>query len=84
VRLSSRRRPGPASRSAFAGFRFPAEVIMVAVRWFLRYGPSFCDIEELLAERGVQVDHVTAYRRVQRFTPLLADAGVSETLWVRR
>ena len=42
--------------SAFAGFRFPAEVIVVAVRWYLRYGLSYRDVEELLAERGVEVD----------------------------
>jgi len=62
-------------RSAFAGFRFPAEVIVVAVRWYLRYGLSYRDVEELLAERGIEVDHVTVYRWVQRFTPLLADAA---------
>jgi IS6 family transposase len=61
--------------SAFAGFRFPAEVIVVAVRWYLRYALSYRDVEELLAERGIDVDHVTVYRRVQRFTPLLADAA---------
>ena len=62
-------------RSAFAGFRFPPEVITVAVRWYLRYGLSYRDVEELLAERGVEVDHVTVYRWVQRFTPLFADAA---------
>jgi transposase, IS6 family len=62
-------------RSAFAGFRFPPEVITLAVRWYLRYGLSYRDIEELLAERGVAVDHVTVYRWVQRFTPLFADAA---------
>jgi len=55
--------------SVFAGFRFPREVISVAVRWYLRYGLSYRDVEELLAERGVVVDHVTVYRWVQRFTP---------------
>ena len=55
--------------SVFAGFRFPREVIAVAVRWYLRYGLSYRDVEELLAERGVTVDHVTLYRWVQRFTP---------------
>jgi IS6 family transposase len=55
-------------RSAFAGFRFPPEVITVAVRWYLRYGLSYHDVEELLAERGIEVDHVTVYRWVQRFT----------------
>ena len=62
-------------RSAFAGFCFPPEVIVLAVRWYLRFGLSFRDVEELLAERGVEVDHVTVYRWVQRFTPLLAEAA---------
>jgi transposase, IS6 family len=62
------------SSSAFAGFRFPREVIAVAVRWYLRYGLSYRDVEELLAERGVTVDHVTVYRWVQRFTPEFIDA----------
>ena len=57
------------SSSVFAGFRFPPEVISVAVRWYLRYGLSYRDVEELLAERGVTVDHVTIYRWAQRFTP---------------
>ena len=70
----SRSRP-PAPRSSFTGFRFPPEVITVAVRWYLRYGLSYRDIEELLAERGIEVDHVTVYRWVQRFTPLLIDAA---------
>ena len=57
--------------SAFSGFRFPPEVIILAVRWYLRYALPFRDIEELLAERGIEVDHVTLYRWVQRFTPML-------------
>src|SRR3954451_327806 len=71
----ARSRPWCPPRSAFAGYRFPAEVIVLAVRWYLRYGLSYRDVEELLAERGVDVDHVTVYRWVQRFTPLLADAA---------
>jgi transposase-like protein len=61
--------------SAFAGFRFPPEVIVLAVRWYLRFGLSLRDVEELLGERGIDVDHVTIHRWVQRFTPLLADAA---------
>ena len=75
VRLTARRLITPSSRSAFAGFRFPPEVIVVAVRWYLRFGLSYRDVEELLAERGIEVDHVTVHRWVRRFTPLLADAA---------
>jgi hypothetical protein len=58
-----------------AGYRFPRQVIAVAVRWYLRYGLSYRDVEELLAERGIQVDHVTVYRWVQTFTPEFIDAA---------
>ena len=61
--------------SVFAGFRFPREVISLAVRWYLRYGLSYRDVEELLAERGITVDHATIDRRVQRFTPAFSDAA---------
>jgi IS6 family transposase len=61
--------------SVFAGFRFPPEVISLAVRWYLRYGLSYRDVEELLAERGITVDHVTVYRWVQRFTPEFIEAA---------
>jgi transposase, IS6 family len=64
----------PAS-SAPAGYRFPREVIAVAVRWYLRYGLSYRDVEELLAERGITVDHVTVYRWVQTFTSEFIDAA---------
>jgi transposase-like protein len=50
--------------SAFAGFRFPPGVILLAVRWYLRYGLSYRDLEELLAERGIEVDHVTLFGTV--------------------
>ncbi|MGI8757542.1 MAG: IS6 family transposase [Acidimicrobiales bacterium] len=49
--------------------------MLLAVRWYLRYGLSYRDLEELLAERGIEVDHVTLYRWVQRFTPLIIDAA---------
>jgi IS6 family transposase len=75
VKLSSRRRPWSPPRSAFSGFRFPVEVIIAAVRWYLRYNLSYRNVEELLVERGVEVGHVTIFRWVQRFTPLLADAA---------
>jgi IS6 family transposase len=60
---------------SFDGFRFPPDLILLAVRWYLRYGLSDRDVEELLAERGIDVDHVTMYRWVQRFTALVIDAA---------
>jgi transposase-like protein len=72
---TDRPRPAPATWSAFAGFRFPPDVIVLAVRWYLRFALSYRDVEELLAERGIEVDHVTVYRWVLRFTPLLAEAA---------
>jgi transposase-like protein len=58
------RRPASAALASrsFTGFRFPPDVIVLAVRWYLRYGLSYRDVEELLAERGVDVDHVTIFR----------------------
>jgi transposase-like protein len=66
---------GHGATSVFAGFRFPREVISLAVRWYLRYGLSYRDVEELLAERGIAVDHITIYRWVQRFTPEFIEAA---------
>jgi transposase-like protein len=68
-------RPAPIARSAFAGFCFPPDVITLSVRWYLRFALSYRNVEELLAERRIEVDHVTIYRWVQRFTPLLAQAA---------
>jgi hypothetical protein len=49
-----RLRPAPIDHTAFAGFCFPSEVIVLAVRWYLRFALSHRDVEELLAERGIQ------------------------------
>jgi transposase-like protein len=63
-------------------------MIVLAVRWYLRFGLSYRDVEELLTERGIKVDHVTVYRWVQRFTLLLAEAArpcrhaVGDRWWV--
>jgi transposase-like protein len=52
-----------------------AGVIAVAVCWYLRYGVSYRDAGELLAERGVTADHVTIYRWARRFTPEFTGAA---------
>jgi IS6 family transposase len=65
----------PAPSSAFAGYRFPPEIITLAVRWYLRFGLSYRDVEELLGERGIEVDHVTVYRWVHRFASEFAEAA---------
>src|SRR6266511_118921 len=64
-----------APRSAFAGYRIPPEVITLAVRWYLRFGLSYRDVEELLAERGIEVDHVSIHRWVQRFAQEFIEAA---------
>ena len=75
VKRNRRLRPPVPAPWAFAGFRFPPDVILLAVRWYLRYGLSYRDLEELLSERGLEVDHVTLFRWVRRITPLLIDAA---------
>jgi len=49
--------------------QFEPEVILLAVGWYLRFSLSYRDVEELLAERGLQADHVTVWRWVQRYAP---------------
>jgi transposase-like protein len=49
-------------------------VILLAVRWYLRYALSY-RVRRFLHQRGIEVDHVTLFRWVQRFTPLLVDAA---------
>lgn len=48
---------------------FRGEIILWAVRWYCRYGISYRDLEEMLKERGVDVDHTTIYRWVQAYAP---------------
>ncbi len=55
----------------FKGSHFPKCVILQTVFWYLRYALSYRDIEELMEERGVNVDHSTMQRWVVKYTPLL-------------
>lgn len=50
---------------------FEADLILCAVRWYLGYALSYRDVEELLRERGVRVDHTTVFRWVQPYAPAL-------------
>lgn len=58
-------------KSPFKHHRFPRDIILCAVRWYLRYPLSFQDVVDLLAERGIGVDRSTVYRWVQKFSPEL-------------
>ncbi|MEL7389112.1 MAG: IS6 family transposase [Pseudomonadota bacterium] len=58
-------------KSTFRHHRFPKEIILCAVRWYLRYPLSYQDVVDLLAERDVVVDRSTVYRWVQKFGPEL-------------
>src|SRR5260370_15074710 len=50
---------------------FEAEIILLCVRWYLRYALSYRDLEEMMQERGLYIDHTTIYRWVQRYAPEL-------------
>ena len=82
--MTSRRWPavsvGPSS--AYKGFRLPPENIVLAVRRYLRFGLSYGAVEELLTKGGTEVDHVTVYGWVQRFTPLRSGRRVRSITWV--
>ena len=55
----------------FRGRHFAEEIIVLCVRWYLRFSLSYRDLEELMAERGLSVDHRTVWRWVQRYVPEL-------------
>jgi transposase-like protein len=64
-----------ASSSAFSGYRWPPEVILTAVRWYLSYPLSARQVTELLAERGIDVSARTVMTWTQTFGPQLATAA---------
>ncbi len=69
------RRRTDRSGSAFSGYRFPDEVIALAVRWYLRYRLSYVEVAEWLAERGIVVDPSTVFDWVRTFSPLFVEAA---------
>ena len=56
----------------FKGAHYPKAVIVHAVFFYVRYAVSYRDLEEILAERGVAVDHATLNRWVVKYSPLIA------------
>ncbi len=59
------------NQSPFKWRHFESEIIVLCVRWYLRYSLSYRDLEEMMLERGLHVDHTTIYRWVQRYAPEL-------------
>jgi transposase-like protein len=57
----------------FKGRHFDQSVILLCVRWYLAYGLSLRNLEEMMAERGVQVDHATIHRWTVHYAPLLLE-----------
>jgi len=55
----------------FKGRHFEPEIIVVCVRWYLRFSLSLRNLEEIMAERNLSVDHVTIWCWVQRYAPEL-------------
>lgn len=60
---------------SFKGAHFPKDVILYAVFFYLRYGVSYRDLEEIMAERGVDLDHATLNRWVSRYAGLIAETA---------
>jgi putative transposase len=56
----------------FKGAHYPESVILYAVYFYVRYGVSYRDLEEIMEERGAEVDHATLNRWVVKFGPLMA------------
>jgi transposase, IS6 family len=59
------------AQAPFKWRHFEAEIMLLCVRWYLRYALSYRDLEEMMVERGITVDHTTIYRWVQRYAPEL-------------
>ncbi len=57
----------------FRGRHFQDEIIVLCLRWYLRYSLSYRDLEEMMAERGLSLDHSTIARWVLRYAPILSE-----------
>ena len=61
-------------RNSFCRLHYPVDIIAQCVRWYLAYSLSLRNLEEMMAERGIVVDHSTLHRWVIRLVPLLDKA----------
>ena len=59
----------------FKGRHFPKDIILMSVRWYVAYPLSYRNIEEMMAERGVKLDHSSVQKWVVHYAPKLAAAG---------
>lgn len=64
-----KREPIMTEQHPFKWRHYEAEVILLCVRWYLRYALSYRDLEGMMQERGLHIDHTTIYRWVQRYAP---------------
>jgi len=60
-----------AEQNPFKWRHFQSDIILLCVRWYVRYALSYRDLEEMMMERGLHVDHTTIYRWVQKYAPEL-------------
>ena len=68
----------------FRGRHFRSEVIVLCVPWYLRYPLSYRDLEEMMAERGLAIDHSTIARSVLDYSPILNRRIRREMRWPNR
>src|ERR1700677_175726 len=61
-------------RSVIKRVRFPLDIMLTCVRWYLAYALSLRNLEEMMQERGVSIDHSTIHRWISKLTPVLEEA----------
>ena len=76
----------PSFINPFKGRHFDSSVILTCIRWYCKYALSYRDIEEMIIERGIEVDHTTIYRWIYKYSPELdkrisSYRGYKHTSW---
>jgi putative transposase len=61
------------ARSVIKRLRFPLDIMLLCVRWYVAYALSLRDLEEMMQERGVLVDHSTIHRWIIKLLPVLEE-----------